>query len=111
MGWGKWPVPGRDLSSSAAANLRTPWDTSTASETSLPRVSGRTRTVRIFTPDAYDASPDRSFPVLSIQDLQNVFAHPESARFDTWCTNRRGTSPKATWRPGPSPPCASSLKH
>ncbi len=48
---------------------------------------GRTRTVRIYTPDAYDASPDRSFPVLSMQNGQNVFAHPESALFDTWCTN------------------------
>ncbi|WP_426753598.1 alpha/beta hydrolase [Myxococcus sp. Y35] len=48
---------------------------------------GRSRTVRIYTPDAYDASPDRSFPVLYMQDGQNVFAHPESALFDTWCAN------------------------
>ncbi|ATB49282.1 hypothetical protein MYMAC_004925 [Corallococcus macrosporus DSM 14697] len=48
---------------------------------------GRSRTVRIYTPDADDASPDRSFSVLDMQDGQNVFAHPESARFDTWCAN------------------------
>ncbi|WP_253816907.1 hypothetical protein [Myxococcus xanthus] len=48
---------------------------------------GRTRTVRIYTPDTDDASPDRSFPVLSIQDGKNVFGHPESARLDTWSTN------------------------
>lgn len=48
---------------------------------------GRSRTVRIYTPDAYEASPDRSFPVLYMQDGQNVFAHAESALFDTWCAN------------------------
>lgn len=45
------------------------------------------RTVRIYTPDAYDAEPDRRFGVLYMQDGQNVFAHPESARWETWCAN------------------------
>jgi predicted alpha/beta superfamily hydrolase len=49
---------------------------------------GRTRTVRIYTPDAYDsAAPGHRFPVLYMHDGQNVFAHPESAVFDTWCAN------------------------
>lgn len=48
---------------------------------------GRTRTVRIYTPDAYDSAPGRRFPVLYMHDGQNVFAHPESAVFDTWCAN------------------------
>jgi len=46
-----------------------------------------TRTLRVYTPDAYDAEPDRRFPVLYMLDGQNVFAHPESARWDTWCAN------------------------
>lgn len=45
------------------------------------------RTVRIYTPDAYDAEPERRFPVVYLQDGQNVFRHPESARYDTWCAN------------------------
>jgi predicted alpha/beta superfamily hydrolase len=45
------------------------------------------RTVRIYTPDAYDAEPERRFPVLYMQDGQNVFAHPESAIYHTWCVN------------------------
>jgi predicted alpha/beta superfamily hydrolase len=48
---------------------------------------GRTRTVRIYTPDAYDSAPGERFPVLYMHDGQNVFAHPESALFDTWCAN------------------------
>ncbi len=52
------------------------------------RAEGATRTVRIYTPDAYDASPDQRFPVLYFQDGQNVFDHPASAVFDTWCANR-----------------------
>jgi predicted alpha/beta superfamily hydrolase len=49
---------------------------------------GFARTIRIYTPDAYDWEPDRRFGVLYMQDGQNVFAHPESAVFDTWCANR-----------------------
>lgn len=49
---------------------------------------GLTRTIRIHTPDAYDRDPLRRFPVLYMQDGQNVFAHPASARFETWCANR-----------------------
>jgi len=45
------------------------------------------RTVRIYTPDGYDQRPDARYPVLYMHDGQNVFAHPESARFDTWCAN------------------------
>ncbi len=45
------------------------------------------RTIRIYTPDAYDHNPDQRFPVLYMFDGQNVFAHPESAVYDTWCAN------------------------
>jgi predicted alpha/beta superfamily hydrolase len=48
---------------------------------------GFRRTVRIYTPNAYDTHPGHHFPVLYMQDGQNVFAHPESALFDTWCAN------------------------
>src|SRR5579883_2487565 len=46
-----------------------------------------TRTIRIFTPDAYTQHPDQSFPVLYMFDGQNIFSHPESAMYDTWCAN------------------------
>jgi predicted alpha/beta superfamily hydrolase len=45
------------------------------------------RTIRIYTPDAYEQQPDRRFPVLYVFDGQNIFAHPESATYDTWCLN------------------------
>lgn len=45
------------------------------------------RTVRIFTPDAYQQQPQQAFPVLYMFDGQNVFSHPESAVYDTWCAN------------------------
>ncbi|MFB2918552.1 alpha/beta hydrolase [Aerosakkonema funiforme] len=45
------------------------------------------RTIRIFTPDAYDQQPDKRFPVLYMFDGQNIFAHQESAVWDTWCAN------------------------
>ncbi|MBZ0271720.1 alpha/beta hydrolase [bacterium] len=48
---------------------------------------GYNRTIRIYTPNAYDAEPDRRFPVLYFQDGQNAFAHPESAVYHTWCAN------------------------
>jgi len=48
---------------------------------------GISRKLRIYTPDAYDAEPDCRFPVLYMQDGQNVFSHPESALFHTWCAN------------------------
>jgi predicted alpha/beta superfamily hydrolase len=48
---------------------------------------GLSRTVRIYTPDAYDHESHRRFPVLYMQDGQNVFAHPESSIYDTWCAN------------------------
>ncbi|MBD2774129.1 alpha/beta hydrolase-fold protein [Iningainema tapete] len=46
-----------------------------------------TRTIRIFTPNAYQQQPDKAFPVLYMFDGQNVFSHPESAVYDTWCAN------------------------
>jgi predicted alpha/beta superfamily hydrolase len=46
------------------------------------------RTLRIYTPDGYDPSSDRRYPVLYMQDGQNVFAHPESRVYDTWCANQ-----------------------
>lgn len=48
---------------------------------------GTTRALRIYTPDGYDPSSDRRYPVLYMHDGQNVFAHPESAIYDTWCAN------------------------
>lgn len=69
---------------------------------------GRRRTVRIYTPDTYDASPDRSFPVLSMQNGQNVFAHPESAPLDTWCTNLALERPVAEHQ---VEPWLSALRH
>lgn len=49
---------------------------------------GFARTVRVWLPDAYAREPTRRFPVLYMQDGQNVFAHPTSAVHDTWCVNR-----------------------
>jgi predicted alpha/beta superfamily hydrolase len=49
---------------------------------------GFDRTLRIYVPEGYDPSSERRYPVLYMHDGQNVFAHPESARYDTWCTNR-----------------------
>ncbi|MDY7225965.1 alpha/beta hydrolase [Hyalangium rubrum] len=49
---------------------------------------GFNRTLRIYTPDGYDAQSEHRYPVLYMHDGQNVFAHPESALYDTWCTNR-----------------------
>lgn len=48
---------------------------------------GFNRTVRIYTPDGYEHAPHHQFPVLYMHDGQNVFAHHESALFDTWCAN------------------------
>ena len=46
------------------------------------------RTLRIYTPDSYEHEPGKHYPVIYMTDGQNVFAHPRSARFDTWCVNR-----------------------
>jgi predicted alpha/beta superfamily hydrolase len=46
------------------------------------------RTIRIYTPDGYEKNPDRPYPVLYVFDGQNIFAHSESATYDTWCINR-----------------------
>jgi predicted alpha/beta superfamily hydrolase len=48
---------------------------------------GFSRTLRICTPEGYDPSSGRRYPVLYMHDGQNVFAHPESAIYDTWCAN------------------------
>lgn len=48
---------------------------------------GFSRTVRIYTPDGYDQGSAHRYPVLYMHDGQNIFAHAESARFDTWCAN------------------------
>jgi predicted alpha/beta superfamily hydrolase len=48
---------------------------------------GFSRTLRIFTPAAYEREPRQRFGVIYLQDGQNVFAHPESARFPTWSAN------------------------
>jgi len=48
---------------------------------------GFQRTVRVYTPEAYDREPQRRFGVLYMQDGQNVFADPQSAVYDTWCAN------------------------
>ena len=45
------------------------------------------RTIRIFTPTAYQQQPEQRFPVLYMFDGQNVFSHSESAVYDTWCAN------------------------
>ncbi len=50
-------------------------------------VENTERTIRIFTPNAYDENPNQHFPVLYMFDGQNIFAHPESAVYDTWCVN------------------------
>lgn len=46
------------------------------------------RTIRVYLPDSYDADSVKHYPVIYMTDGQNVFAHPRSARFDTWCVNR-----------------------
>jgi len=51
------------------------------------RAESGARTVRIYTPDGYDARGDHRYPVLYMHDGQNVFSHPRSAMIDTWCAN------------------------
>ena len=51
------------------------------------RAEGFTRTVRVFTPWQYDAFPDTRFGLLVMHDGQNVFEHPESARWPTWAAD------------------------
>lgn len=48
---------------------------------------GFTRTLRVYLPDAYFRDQGRRLPVLYMQDGQNVFDHPESARAETWDAN------------------------
>lgn len=51
------------------------------------RAEGGARTVRVYTPDGYDARGTHRYPVIYMHDGQNVFSHPESAMVDTWCAN------------------------
>ena len=46
------------------------------------------RTLRLYLPDLYERAPDRRFPVLYLQDGQNLFRHPESALEQTWEVDR-----------------------
>ena len=48
---------------------------------------GFPRTVRVFTPSLYRDLPHERFGVLYMQDGQNVFEHPESARHPTWAAS------------------------
>ncbi len=48
---------------------------------------GVNRVLRIYTPDAYHRTRTRRFPVLYLQDGQNVFAHPQSALAETWAAD------------------------
>ncbi|MBI4566990.1 MAG: alpha/beta hydrolase [Planctomycetes bacterium] len=45
------------------------------------------RTLRVYVPDQYEAEPERRFPVAYMFDGQNLFAHPDSALYHTWCVN------------------------
>ncbi|HVE85431.1 MAG TPA: alpha/beta hydrolase-fold protein, partial [Myxococcales bacterium] len=60
-------------------------------------LDGSRRVLRVFTPEAYHLDPSARFPVLYMHDGQNVFAHPESARIDTWCAN---VAMEQLWRHG-----------
>jgi predicted alpha/beta superfamily hydrolase len=53
----------------------------------LADLRGELRTVRVYFPDAYGSPGAGPFPVLYMQDGQNVFAHPQSARPHTWRAN------------------------
>jgi predicted alpha/beta superfamily hydrolase len=48
------------------------------------RAEGFARTVRVFLPRQYDEQPHQRFGLLVMHDGQNVFEHPESARWPTW---------------------------
>lgn len=48
------------------------------------RAEGFDRVVRVFTPRQYAERPDARFGLLVMHDGQNVFEHPESARWPTW---------------------------
>lgn len=48
---------------------------------------GFPRVLRAFTPWQYDAFPDRRFGLIVMHDGQNVFEHPQAARWPTWQAN------------------------
>jgi predicted alpha/beta superfamily hydrolase len=62
---------------------------------------GFTRTVRIFTPASYDHDRSARFGVVYMQDGQNVFEDPRSARHPTWAANRALESLIRSGRIGP----------
>lgn len=51
-------------------------------------LEGFSRTLRIYTPAAYDAEPNARFGVVYLNDGQNVLDHPETATFPSWSTDR-----------------------
>lgn len=48
---------------------------------------GFPRVLRVFTPWQYDAHPHERFGLIVMHDGQNVFEHPESARWPNWQAN------------------------
>jgi predicted alpha/beta superfamily hydrolase len=52
------------------------------------KAEGFTRTVRVFLPRQYEQQNDTRFGLLVMHDGQNVFEHPESARWPTWSADR-----------------------
>lgn len=48
---------------------------------------GNERRILVWLPPGYEQSASQRYDVLYMHDGQNVFAHPESARFETWCAN------------------------
>jgi predicted alpha/beta superfamily hydrolase len=62
---------------------------------------GFSRTLRVFTPSLYDQDPAARFGVIYMQDGQNVFDHPCSARHPTWAADRALESLIESGRTGP----------
>ena len=67
------------------------------------RAEGFDRTVRIYTPDAYDQRPHERFGVLYMHDGQNVFAHAESARAPDPHDHAGSSEPRDPRRRAPVP--------
>src|SRR3954465_9247216 len=45
---------------------------------------GRERTLRLYLPPSYDASPDRRYPVIYMHDAQNLFDEATSSYGHEW---------------------------
>lgn len=54
----------------------------------LPSFDGHPRPIRVYTPEAYDQPPHDRFGVVYLQDGQNMFAHPSSARAESWAADQ-----------------------